>query len=447
MTRRFAAFVFITAWSASAAAQTARPSMALTLEDAIARGLAGSHRVAELMARREGVAAQLEQRRADARPQIVASGGYTRTNHVDEFGIQLPNNIFRVIYPDLPDNVRSRVEGQWTVYNSGRFDRLQNATRLEGLATDQDLDALRQDLTLEITRAYWNLVVATESLAVVDDALKSTSGHLRDVRNQLDAGLVPPNDVFTAEAREARQRMLSVRATTARANAEADLARLIFADEGQAITPMSALTFPAVDAQIAALVARAKADRAERKALQLRIESNESRKAAAAAALRPAVGVVAGADLANPNPRIFPRKREWATSWDASVNVTWPLFDGGRTRAAVAEATAMTHALEARLRELDSVMSLEIRQRVADIESTRAAVDAADAGIRAATEAERVVGERFAAGVATSTDVLDAQSAVLQARFDRTDALASARFAEARLKRALGRSTSPTAER
>jgi outer membrane protein len=371
MTRRFAAAVFITAWTVSASAQTAGPSMALTLEDAIARGLAGSHRVAELMARREGVAAQLEQRRADERPQIVASGGYTRTNHVDEFGIQLPNNIFRVIYPDLPDNLRSRVEGQWTVYNSGRFDRLQNATRLEGLATDQDLDALRQDLTLEITRAYWNLVVATESLAVVDDALKSTSGHLRDVRNQLDAGLVPPNEVFTAEAREARQRMLSVRATTARANAEADLARLIFADEGQAITPMSALTFPAVDAQIDALVARAKATRAERKALQLRIESNESRKAAAATALRPSVGVVAGADLANPNPRIFPRKREWATSWDASVNVTWPLFDGGRTRAAVAEATAMTHALEARLRELDSVMSLEIRQRVADIESTR----------------------------------------------------------------------------
>ena len=45
-----------------------------------------------------------------------------------------------------------------------------------------------------------------------------------------------------------------------------------------------------------------------------------------------------------------------------------------------------------------------------------AALDAADVGIGAATEAHRVIGERFGAGVATSTDVVDAQVAVLQAQ-------------------------------
>ena len=49
-----------------------------------------------------------------------------------------------------------------------------------------------------------------------------------------------------------------------------------------------------------------------------------------------------------------------------------------------------------------------------------------------------MVGERFAAGVATSTDVLDAQVALLQAGLDRTQALANVRLAEARLERALG---------
>ena len=46
--------------------------------------------------------------------------------------------------------------------------------------------------------------------------------------------------------------------------------------------------------------------------------------------------------------------------------------------------------------------------------------------------------ERFAVGVATSTEVLDAQVALLQAELDRTRALASIRLAEARLDRALG---------
>ena len=56
-----------------------------------------------------------------------------------------------------------------------------------------------------------------------------------------------------------------------------------------------------------------------------------------------------------------------------------------------------------------------------------------------ATEARRVVQERFAAGVATSTDVLDAQVALLQAELDRTRALATMRLALARLDRAVGR--------
>ena len=64
---------------------------------------------------------------------------------------------------------------------------------------------------------------------------------------------------------------------------------------------------------------------------------------------------------------------------------------------------------------------------------------AAADGVRSATEARRVVGERFAAGVATSTDVLDAEIAVLQAELDRTRALAGARLADARLARAVGR--------
>ncbi|HXH06897.1 MAG TPA: TolC family protein, partial [Vicinamibacterales bacterium] len=60
-------------------------------------------------------------------------------------------------------------------------------------------------------------------------------------------------------------------------------------------------------------------------------------------------------------------------------------------------------------------------------------------GVRAAIEAHRVLVERYRAGVATSTEVLDAEVAVLEAELDRTRALASVRLAEAALERALGR--------
>jgi len=59
--------------------------------------------------------------------------------------------------------------------------------------------------------------------------------------------------------------------------------------------------------------------------------------------------------------------------------------------------------------------------------------------VRSATEARRVLAERFSAGVATNTDVLNAQVALLQAELDLTRALANAQLNAARLDRALGR--------
>ena len=96
-------------------------------------------------------------------------------------------------------------------------------------------------------------------------------------------------------------------------------------------------------------------------------------------------------------------------------------------------------AARERLAEFDSVVALEVRQRLLEIDSGRAAVAAAADSVRAATEASRVVGERYRAGVIAQTEVLDAEVARLQAELDRTRALASVRFAEARLARALGR--------
>ena len=80
-----------------------------------------------------------------------------------------------------------------------------------------------------------------------------------------------------------------------------------------------------------------------------------------------------------------------------------------------------------------------MQQRWLDLDSSRAAIGAATDGVRSATEARRVVMERFRAGVVTSTDVVDADLAVLQAELDLTRARANARLAEARLDRAVGK--------
>jgi len=161
--------------------------------------------------------------------------------------------------------------------------------------------------------------------------------------------------------------------------------------------------------------------------------------AAAEGARRPSVAITGGFDYARPNPQIFPRADRWDDSWDAGVSATWALWDGGRARAEAAQARTVVDAARQRLAEFDSVGALEVRQRLRDIDSGRAALAAADEAVRAATEARRVVTERNRAGVAIQTEVLDADVVLLQAELDRTRAIASVRFAEALLARAIGK--------
>ena len=257
---------------------------------------------------------------------------------------------------------------------------------------------------------------------------------------------MPPSDVLRVEAQQSRQRMLTIQAGAARDIAEAELARLVGAPDGTRIEPAATLDLAPSPARtpsgvpgresVNALVAAARQRRPERAALARRVDATGERERAAAAGTKPTMAVGGGFDYARPNPRSFPRQEAWKTSWDASVNVGWPIFDGGRARSEIGEAAAFGRAARARLADLDASIGVEVRQRLSEVVSSRAAIDAATDAVRSATEARRVIGERFTAGVATSTDVLDAQVELLQAELDRTQAVASARLADARLTRA-----------
>jgi outer membrane protein TolC len=260
------------------------------------------------------------------------------------------------------------------------------------------------------------------------------------VRNLLEAGFVPPNDVLSTEARRSRQQMLLIQARLATETAAAELRRLVGFDPGIPIEPDATLDEPGQPARDAsALVGEARRSRADRQAIEFRLSSVAAQGDAARADKRPLIGLGGGVDYARPNPHIFPRQGEWRTFWDVGVNFSWTFWDGGRVAASVARAEAGRTALEERLREYDSVLDVEVRLRLLDLDAAHAAVSAAADGIRAAAEARRVVDERFKAGVAINSEVLDAQQALLQAELDRTRALADVRLAEARLDRALGR--------
>jgi outer membrane protein TolC len=417
--------------AAPALAQSATP---LLLNDAIARALETSHRLAEARARQEGAEAAVQVRHVADQPTLSVSGGYTRTNHVEPFLVPQPIGLPRVIYPDIPDNYFTRALFLWPIYTAGRFDALERAASAEARAASLDVETARADLRLEVVRVYWALATAGEAVRVLEESVAQADAHLRDVRARFAAGFIPPNDVSTVEAQRSREEVQLIEARNIRLSLVEDLKRLTGLDGDIVVAERLDATSaaPGDPGAPAAL-------RSEQRAIAERLSATDDRIQAIEAGRKPTLAFTGAADYANPNPRIFPRADAWRTSWELGVVASWNLWDGGRIDADVAEAVAGQKAIRERQAELDLQIATEIRQRRLDLDSARALLVAATDGARSAAEARRVVTERFNVGVATTTEVLDAQVALLQAELDRTRALASIRLAEARLDRALGR--------
>ena len=443
MNRIAPAIVIVLLSGVSAAARQPASPVRLTVADAVARGVETSHRLAELKAREQGAQAAVTSASLADRPIFNVSGGYNRTNHVPIFAVPQPDGRLIVVYPDIPDNFSSRVGFQWPIFTSGRTDALERAAVAEASAAAADIQAAQADLKLEIVRAYWAAATAREAERVLEESSARAEAQLNDARQRFNVGLIPPNEVSSLEAQRSRERAQLIEAGNIRESALVDLRRLIGAAPETVIDLSERLDESVVSqseaSSVDALITSALAARSERRALERRIESAEARQQAVLATAKPTVSAFGDLDYANPNPRIFPRQGKWQRTWDLGVSASWNFFDFGRVRAQAAEASAVVLATRARLAEVDQLVSADVRQRLLDLDSSRAVVVAASDAVKSAAEARRVVTDRFAAGVATSTDVLVAQVALLESELARTRALAGVRLAEARLERATGR--------
>lgn len=423
-----------------AAAQTA---LSVSLDEAIRMGVAHDPRLSEGRARDAAAAEGVASNASLKKPTVTASAAYLRTNHVPEFGF-VQGGTFNVIFPDVPDNYRFRTEMDIPIYTAGRVDALVASARAEQQASAADLRAGEQDVRMDITRAYWGLVTARESARVLKQALDREDAYVGDVKSRVDAGVLPPNDLLSAQAQRAREAVQLIQATNDAAVAQIALGLLLGVGPDATIEPTSRVdeaiagASDLADQTAAALAATGRAQRGERVGMTARQSGLLASASAALAGAKPTIGALAGVQPARPNERFVPRTDQWNVSWDLGINLTWQLFDGGKSHADAATASAQAESVAHRIEQFDARLALEVRQALLDITASRAALAASGEAVAAATEAHRVVSERFNAGVATSTDVLDAQLALVQAELERTRLMAGLRINEARLMRAVG---------
>jgi len=433
--------VLSVAGHATLAAQT---PVSMTLDEAVARGLAAAPRVAAAKAREAAADAQVAAQSAAGSPTVSSSAGYLRTNHVQAFGLTASDGSFHTVFPDIPDNFQVQAGVNVPLYTSGRVDALVASAKDARSAAGADRTATEADLRLEIATAYWTLVTARASVTVLEQAVERAGAAVSDAKARVDAGFRPPSDQRSAEAERARESVQLIDARHAAALAEVVLDRLTGLPLGTPVAAASSVEQADARATdlaqqpIPDLVARAGQSRPELEALRRQAASLDASSDAARDATKPMVGASGTVEPARPNQLFVPRRDQWKTSWSVGVNVSWALWDGGRARAEAAASTAQADALRRQADDVDASIAVDVRRCLLDLTSDRAAVAAAAEGVAAATEAHRVVAERFRAGVATSSDVLEAETALLQASLEQTRLAAAARLDEARLIHAVG---------
>jgi len=415
-------------------------SVRLSLADAVQRALTQSARLRELHQLRVAANADLDGARAGRLPEADVGAGYTRLSNINEFVIPQPPGEPPVGFLNLPNNYALSARASLPIYAGGRISGQIDAAVESERASGLDIDASRRMLILETENAYWRLVTARESERVLREGLGAFQAHLKDAVNRERFGLAARNEVLAVEVEHERAELRRLRAENAAEVAEANLVRLLQFPPDAVIEPTETLeTVPPAHEELEPLVQRALKTRPERESLLARVRAAEARVRVAQSVTRPQLGVTAGALYANPNRAFVPPDATRRWSWDVGIQVSMKVFDGGRTSASVARAQANVEALRQRLDDLERHIRLEVTSAHLEMRTAHLATRVADGAVGAGTESQRVSADRYREGVIPSSELLDAEIALLDAGLERTQALADARLATAELDRAVGR--------
>ena len=396
---------------AAAIRLAAQPTTPLALDDCLK--LATQHPA--LAAAQAGVSAASEsvsEAQAPYYPSLDLNAGYHRWQRRAFLpaGLSLPGRATPELIGPLNDwngGLSSRV----TLLDFGERRAGLDAAQARRAGAQADASATRADVQLDVASAFFMLAAAQDLQTVAEKNLARTEGHLRLVTARRAAGAVPQADVLRMDADVAAARLDLINATS---RVRVATGRLNTAMGRAAETPLviaatATATPPPARPELDAAVTQALAQRPE-------LTSSEKRTEAARAAVT--VAQAARAPKLRADAAFGWRDTAWVPDtreWQAGVSVDFPIFDAGSRAHHVARSKADLAREEAAFEGRRLEIRNEVWAAAAELERAWAAIAANETGVRASEESLRVVRERYEAGSALITDLLDTQTALARA--------------------------------
>lgn len=406
-------------------------AIALKQNSAILKGKAD-------LAAAHGIVVQL---RAIAYPTITAHGAYNaeQSTLIEQFPLPAPFSS-DIQFPT--QNWNSDIRVQQSIYEGGR---MTSAFRSAKLTRDQALlnyQALLADTLLSVRVAYDDVLVALADVAVNEASVKLLTREWENTKRRYEAGKVPQFDVLRAHVELANENPKLIQARNSYRISKNNLLNLLGVNLPQSVwadVPLElsdSLQAVPLPLDLPAALASALTNRPElgalRKAEALRLED----LVVAKAGFKPSAQVFGGYEWTS-----LPYGNDLSADlygWIAGAQLNWNIFDSGLTRGRIMESRANYERARLDVDDRRRQIELEVRTAYSDFIEAREVLESQKEVVGEAEEALRLAEARFGAGSGTELDVLDAQTALTQARTTQAQSLHDYSVARARLERAAG---------
>ena len=433
-------------WAGTTAAQTQPPlrtPSAVTLEEAIAQARAGN---ALLKAARADVQAKegvTKLAKSYFFPNLVFTENYSRTNNpvyvfmgkltqanftMQDFAIQSLNN------PEPLTNWQSRVEVTFPLFTGGKLKAAYEASKFGVEAAQRTSEFAESSLVKGVTEAFYGSLLARQAVGVMAEAAKTARAHVEQVEAMHKQGLVLDSDLLRIRVFAAD---MDQQASARSSDEKVARAYLAYAmgTEGD-VEPQGSFSPPTdplpslEDAEKSAVESRG-----DLKAMALQSQQALRGVTMAKADYWPQVGVLASYE----QDTMAWSPSAWGDNWMLGVQVKIPIFDGGARAGRVETARAQETQAQQALLDLQQKARIDAKSAWLRAKSAAERVAVTADSEAQAREAQRIVALRYNEGMATITELLDAETALTSAALTRAQAIHDEIVERARLAWAMGK--------
>lgn len=424
---------------ASATACGAQPVDArpLALEDAILLAICSHPQLSRTWSDARAAAAEVGVSKAAYWPTLNATAGIERDN--------LTTNYSGGYSQDQRSTSRyGMLNLSWVLFDFGKrgatLDRARALLRAANAAHD---DAL-QSVFYDAAQAFYALRDAQAALAAAQAVEHAAQESLAEASARHDGGAGTLGDALQAQTTYRKALLDRVSAEGDLQNAIGTLATTLGADADTPLRIADAEPSPDRDdftRGVADLIAEAKRHHPKLIAAREKLEAARDEVRAVRAQSLPTISLTGSVARNNPSYQQQASFLQLQSSHSNSIGiqVSIPLFEGFASGYRVAQAKAQADAQEADVRNTELKVSLDVWKSYQSLQTDTTNLDNSRHLLDTALHSLDIARGRYKAGVGTFTELLNAQSALADARRQRVLAVSKWRIARLKLAESLGR--------